>query len=184
MSNADNNSGSEGEYIRFNTESNAIDYLEKTLYFLKQTREEKGDWKWVAISLFEAMYSFAICSLKGTSSKAVTRSNDFLIKFNEAIEKCQKDKWMQHNVNSQTLTITKDEEESISILKDLLRDNFVHFTPKSWTIEISGLPKVVKDCIRVTEFLALETNNFQHHLSEEQKDRIRTLIQEIRNLAR
>jgi tetratricopeptide (TPR) repeat protein len=53
-------------YSEFDEMENAIDYLERTADFL----EERGPvhaWKWVWISLYEAIYSFLICALKGTN---------------------------------------------------------------------------------------------------------------------
>lgn len=53
-------------YSEFDELENAIDYLERTADFL----EERGPlhtWKWVWISLYEALYSFLVCALQGTN---------------------------------------------------------------------------------------------------------------------
>jgi hypothetical protein len=59
-------------FIRLTEESNALDYLEKAYFFIKQTEKEKIAWKWVTLTLFGALYGFAICACKGTSSSNVT----------------------------------------------------------------------------------------------------------------
>jgi len=182
MNKNNDNQSEQGEYIEFNQETNAIDYLKKVLCFLKSIESKPENWKWVAISLHGALYGFAICSLRGTNNCSVSKDNGNLIKFDEALKRSQEDEYMQMYQNSRTLEITGREKQSILTMKDLLRNNFQHFIPKTWAIEISGMPTVTRDCIRVIEFLALETNNFQHHLSEEQKKKIESIIKNIREI--
>jgi hypothetical protein len=47
-----------------------------------------------------------------------------------------------------------------------LRNEFIHFTPKSWSLEIDGLPRIVLATARMISFLALETTNIFWHRSE------------------
>lgn len=40
-----------------------------------------------------------------------------------------------------------------------LRNDFIHFLPKVWLIEVSGLPDIVNDCIAIIELLSFESGN-------------------------
>jgi hypothetical protein len=59
------------EYVRFSEESNALDYLEKTVEFIRRVDTNPTDWKWVTLSLHGALYGFMICALKGTDPDRV-----------------------------------------------------------------------------------------------------------------
>jgi len=43
-------------------------------------------------------------------------------------------------------------------LKDL-RDDFIHFVPKGWSLEVSGLPTLCQDCLAIIEFLGWDCGN-------------------------
>jgi len=34
-----------------------------------------------------------------------------------------------------------------------LRNEFIHFVPKGWSVELAGLPQICANCINVDEFL-------------------------------
>jgi hypothetical protein len=40
-----------------------------------------------------------------------------------------------------------------------LRNDFIHFVPKRWSIEVSGLPAICSDCLDLIEFLGWECGN-------------------------
>ena len=46
-----------------------------------------------------------------------------------------------------------------------LRNEFIHFIPKGWSIEVSGLPQVCIDCLSIIEFLGWESGNIIWHKS-------------------
>lgn len=47
-----------------------------------------------------------------------------------------------------------------------LRNEFIHFTPKGWSLEVDGLPRIALAAARLISFLALETNNVFWHTAE------------------
>ena len=44
-------------------------------------------------------------------------------------------------------------------LLNRLRNQYAHFTPRVWALELKGLPTMAKDCLQVAEFLAWESHN-------------------------
>lgn len=69
-----------------------------------------------------------------------------------------KGKWMLMYTHSQKFVPTGTQGRSI---KDLnrLRNKFIHFTPKVWSLELEGLPTMVSDCLEIAEFLACQSGN-------------------------
>ncbi|MGB3346528.1 MAG: hypothetical protein WBA71_04660 [Candidatus Humimicrobiia bacterium] len=172
------NSKIKAKYLSLSEEENALDYLEQAYNFIKQTENDNFSWKWVIIALHGALYGFAICALKGTNPDRVTyttKSGKKLISFNEALKRCQKPKYMNMLVTSKCLQLTDAQKESIHYLKDTFRNNFEHFVPKSWYIELHGMPKIVIDVLDVIRFIALDTGNYID-LTEKQRKRVESIV--------
>jgi hypothetical protein len=174
------------KWLRFSEETNALDYLEQAYRYINETEKNINAWKWVILTLHGALYGFAICALKGTNPDNVTfetkEGKKRLIYFDESLKRCQDPKWMKMTVISKHLQLSDQQKESIRILKEWLRNEFEHYIPKGWLIEIHGIPQIVLDVLEVIRFLALETGNYIC-LSEAQKKKINSLIfQSKRNL--
>lgn len=59
------------------------------------------------------------------------------------------------------LNIDDAQRESFGRLHDL-RKEFAHFTPKGWSIELSGLPKIFLDMVDVLEQISADQWPFRH----------------------
>jgi hypothetical protein len=154
---------SEDLYLSLTTETNAIDYLTRACEFIKETQKNKLAWKWVSIALHGALYGFSICALEGGNPRRVTyctkKGEEKLISFEEALKYTQGQKHMGMFVMSKPLQLSDCQKESIRILKDMLRNNFEHYTPKHWGIFLDGMPKMSIDVLEVIRFLALGSGN-------------------------
>ena len=172
------------KFLRLSEERNAIDYLYRANRFIMQTEKDKNAWKWVVISLFGALYGFAICALKGTASSNViikTKKSNILISFDEAIKRCQDPRFMNMTVMSKCLILTNAQKESIRKLKNVLRNRFEHFIPMSWSIEIHGLPEISLNILEIIHFLSLESGNYIY-LKDFQRRKIKSYIYQSRKV--
>ena len=167
------------KYLRFTEEDNALDYLEKAAFFIRQTEKDKKSWKWVVLTLHSALYAFAICAIQGTNPDRVTyetkRGGVRLIHFDEALKRCQDSKWIGQYVHSRTLSLTDDQKWSINKLKKSFRNQFEHYQPLLWSIEIHGFPKITMDVLDVIRFLAIDCGNV-YHLSHSKIRKIKSYI--------
>lgn len=103
------------------------------------------------------------------------KNKDYLIGFEEAIKRCEA------GHEGQSLILSAAERRSIDNLKNLLRDEFEHFHPKSSSIELHGITTLALDCIRVIETLAT-TGWVRVRLNNERQQRIKALAAEGRTL--
>ena len=71
-------------------------------------------------------------------------------------------------------------QADIKSIKDL-RNNFIHFVPKGWSINLSGMPHIVSCVTEVIEHLAVKHCSFPQHLSDEDKKQIEKSLKDIRN---
>lgn len=149
----------QAKWIRFDEQTNALDYLEKCFSFLKTVEHEPQNWKWVIITLHSALYGFAISACKGMNSDSVIKltKNGYerLIDFDEALKRCQDPTWMRVNINYEEFKFSSSQFKSIRKLHKVLRNNFEHFTPKSWSIELHYLPDMIYDCFEVIRLLII-----------------------------
>lgn len=176
---------SDGDFLRLTEETNALDFLRKARSHLGDVKGDKWAWKWVVISLFGAIYGFAVAAASGTDLDRVTRQtkkgSSLLDHFDVVLTKCQDPKHMKMLVHSQALILSDSERDSLGRLKNDLRNNFMHMRPMGWSIELSGMPTITRDSLRVAEFLALETGTYVHLEPGEQQE-VRRLVSESRDL--
>lgn len=162
-------------WLRLCEEINAVDYLEKASIFIKSVSKNCNDWKWVIIGLHGALYGFTIAACRGTDSRSVLTKKGQLINFWKALKKCQDPNHMKMLTHSKHLILTEKQKESIEVLKSEFRNEFEHFKPKGWSIEIHGMPEIAIDVLEVIRFLALETNTYVH-LEEDSRKLVEQLI--------
>lgn len=187
--------------LAITTETNAIDYLEKSYYFICQTVERPYAWKWVAISLHGALYGFAVSALIGPSwpdflitdnkrtrafkahkhYKHIKQLRGSLIGFDNALRNCQTPKAMykpandQYPENRNVLQLTEQECNSINKLKDALRNRFMHFKPGASYFRTDDFPKMALDVLGVIYYLAMDSGHC-YRLATSEKVAIEHLV--------
>ena len=127
----------------------------------RHTIYDKSNDSGKAIALHaEGVNDDVIASCFGVSKKKVSDwiTNPWLISFNEALKRVQRKKYLPFPNNVKPLTLSKEEEISIEKLSKEFRNEFEHFSPKRWAINISGFPKMTRNLLRVILFIALESN--------------------------
>jgi len=143
--------------IIFDEMTNALDFLEKSFCFLQTVEQEPQNWKWVIIAIHSAIYGFAVSACRGPNSESViikTKNGDKkLIYFEEALRRCQDSDLMSVNINYKYYKFSDDQKSSLRRLQKIFRNNFEHFTPKTWLIEIHEMPLLILDCLDVIKLI-------------------------------
>ncbi len=157
-------------WAKFNTETNAIDSIEKGLFFLGEVKKSPENWKWVVICCHQALYGFAVHVAKGTDDSSVItktkKGRSMLISFDEALNICKSAMGAR-----EALITSAEEDESIRIINKDFRNNFEHFNPRSWMIDVSGFPIHLRNFVNVTKRVAVDIN-FYNHLHGEEREKI------------
>jgi hypothetical protein len=157
------------KWVRFTEEQNAVDYLEKAYGALLRVPHSPEEWKWVVIGLPGALYGFAICALKGTNWENVTEGpRKRLIRFDQALKRCQRIDSMRFYIQSRPLQLTADQSGAIRFLKRV-RDQIEHYVPKAWSIEAHDLTVSTIEALDVVHFLAVGSGNVRLQLSQRQR---------------
>jgi hypothetical protein len=160
-------------YLDTDEESQIANALKMAALFSDGVESDQHLWRWIIIALHNAMQGMMVRVLMdGTSYPVLT-------------EKCQQ-KWLSWASNegspypNERLATYLDlyarvkkqgfglgggnqgfipqgcEEASIRRLNEF-RNEFIHFTPKGWSLELDGLPRICIDCGRLISFLGWET---------------------------
>ena len=171
----------EFKWLRLSELDNAINNLEMVSYFLENIAAETK-WKWAVIALHQALYGFSITASSGFLQKRVTKPSKKypegkLISIWEAIDLAKESADNMASEFYKPLVLSSDEEWAIKKLVDEFRNEFEHFTPKMWSIEVSGMPKIFTLIIRVIRFIALESKRVNSSVSDEK--RISVAIEKI-----
>lgn len=163
--------------LRLDEKTNAIDYLNKAQIFIQQTENDTMAWKWSIIALHNALYGFAICACAGTSPDLVAPKNKKgkhkgkrqVISLNKALEHCQNPNIMKMYVFSNYLILTNNQKDSIKSLTERFRNQFEHFPPQGWSIQLHHMSHILMDILDVIRFLAIETKNIRFTPTQKRK---------------
>jgi hypothetical protein len=63
---------------------------------------------------------------------------------------------MQKYGQSKHSTSTKDQDGAMKMLHHL-RNEFLHFTPKGWSLEVNGGPHLCLECLKIIDFLVRDS---------------------------
>lgn len=171
-----------GTYARFTEEANALDYLEKTITFIKGVDSNPLDWKWIVLSIHGALYSFMVCALKGTRHNNVcfeTKTGKTkLIDFLEALKRCQDSAQKSVSGFTNVLQLSEKQRQAVRRIHDEFRNQFVHYRPTIWSIELAGMPDIILQAMAVVRFVSLEMGCYYVHREPGDIEKIAGLISE------
>ena len=140
--------------------------------------QDPYEWKWVIIGLDNALQNWMVEALRGSAAYHVIHPrirdrwwaalqtearppDERLDEFFGLYESIQSDA-MDKFVQSKRLEPTPMQEDAVGRLHQL-RNEFVHFVPKLWSLEVSGLPAIIYECTCVIRFLAFQSGNIWWH---------------------
>jgi hypothetical protein len=152
----------------------ALRLVSEQLAYLESTGNPHY-WSWVIVGLHNALQGFMVLALCGTNNINVLtedcarewlaayerRDGNYpeqkLDKFLNLYKKIKSSR-MQMYMDSQSFKPSGTQCKSIKQINKF-RNDFIHFVPKGWLIETSGLPEIIDDCLDIISFLAFECGN-------------------------
>jgi hypothetical protein len=171
--------------VRFDEIENvlaSLDLLAATAPLVKK-RCYRSLWKWMIIAAHDAVQGAIVCAIADTtgtnvlSEKSARKMLDFL-------EGTSKEYPSEFLADFKTLTnranvaLLPRDAKDIRMLHDF-RNGFVHFTPKGWTIEGAGLPRITDAALGLVERL-MQSDGVRYRLTGNQQRRVRDSIKAVR----
>jgi hypothetical protein len=174
----------------------AVNSLEMVYEQLAKTNRDPHRWKWVLIALHNALQAYMVLALRGSDGLNVLtdklakeqvdawKQNSKILRplrlddFGNLYKKIQKRKLMLRGTSSKVFVPQGTQDESVELLQEL-RNDFIHFVHGGLAIKLIGLPRVVKDCIDIIDFLAFKCGNVLWY-DDTLEARTKELIEQIR----
>ena len=156
-------------WIRTNEQEEAIAALEAFARFLPLAKVNPLEWRWPILSLHTALQGFMVIAIRDSAGLSplpddlaaewlqayrcgVPRPEERLDKFLNLYKKIKRSN-VAALVQGRPFTPSGTQGYSVKLL-NRLRNQFVHFLPASWSLEVTGLPRMCLDCIVVIGYLA------------------------------
>jgi hypothetical protein len=151
-------------WLRADERKDAITSLKLYTDSINRCRDDLSYWKWALVSLHSAVQTIMAIYLGFGNNLLVMCQEDA-----EAWLKAHDDgkpypntkmdtflhlykKVKSHTVYEYRFAPKAQQGRSMKHL-NLFRNEFVHFMPKGWSIELSGMPKICLDCLEVVREL-------------------------------
>lgn len=192
-----------GQWVSTDEFEEMVDAVEHSADLSTQLKKSPRRWKWLILSLHQAVQGAFVCALRGVDTAGINVLND----------KSAKEMWQWLDVDSHQIPRPAAPLEHLAPMLDLfkrvkstkylqdaqrlrtttqmnwdikklnsLRNEFSHFVPKSFSAEVSGLPRIPKHCCDVIEHLALTHSTFQHHMTGNKNRRLKQAIAVLRSI--
>ncbi len=168
-------------YLRTDEEAETANAVMMAAQFADRAHEDPHLWRWIIVAMHNAAQGAMVLSLRhGNGLLALTDEcyapwmqayerhetppPEKLDSYLNLYKKVKHSQWGQVGGNKRFIP-NGSEGQDIKLLNSL-RNDFIHFTPKGWSLEVDGLPRICLSASRLISFLALETQNVFWHAVE------------------
>jgi hypothetical protein len=182
---------STGNWLRTNEVQEFIGALEFAAEILPSVSRRPIRWKWAIIALHNALQGACVCAIRGADTSGIcvldrtgaaamwqwlnvdSRKSprppppeEKLATTLELYKRVKKNGYLQN-------PLVADAHRDYDIRKlNALRNDFIHFVPKGLSIELSGMPSIVRTVHSCVEHLAVNFPTFDHHFRPGDRKRI------------
>jgi hypothetical protein len=177
-------------WLRTDEVEEFIGALEFSAELLGSVSNDPMRWKWAIISLHNAFQGACVCALRGADTMGISvldkesgaamwhwlevesrkqghgpPPKEKLAKTLELYNRVQRPDYLAN-----PLKVDRDRDRRIRKLNSL-RNEFIHFVPKGFSVELGGMPAIVESVRSSIEHLAVRFPTFDHHfkLGDEQR---------------
>jgi uncharacterized protein (DUF3820 family) len=187
-------------YLRTDTRKDAVNSLLIAHELAVSVISNEQKWKWLVVAVHSGVQGFMVLALERGNAlltlrkdvakkwlKAYSEDKEYpegkLDYFLELYEKIKSDA-VEGLVDSSRFTAEPRHDASMERL-NRWRNDFIHFTPKGWSIPLLGLAGTCLDCLDVVEHLGWKSNTFiwyEEPIERKAAHALAGLRQELENL--
>jgi hypothetical protein len=182
---------SDGDFARFDEREDVLASVELLEVCAPLLGSRPTLWKWMIVGAQSAVQGAMVCALvdsTGTSvleKKSAVEVLDWLqAEDNERGERPREkldyfDNLLRKCIRQLGLVLTASERKDIERLHEEFRNSFIHFTPKGWSIQTAGLPRIIGVALKVVETL-MRKDHVVMHLEDEQLEAFSKSLASVR----
>lgn len=182
------------DYLRTDEQEDLLSSLKLVCISAQECRHDDQFWKWILVGTHSSLQAAIVFHLSFGNSFLVAKPNHtkkwlaahqsggnypdmHMDYFLELYEKAKSQEVMGFR-----LTTHASQDESVKLLTEL-RNDFVHFMPKGWSIELAMLPPICLDSLALVEELARGPLRVRWE-SDSQAEHANALLSDSRDLIR
>ena len=162
----------EGKWLSTNEADDVAGSIRHALRSSAFLADDPQTWKWVAVAVHSALQGACVCHLATTAAPigAVTKANaaEWLAYFEETrtnrdvkapqtklmplpdlLKAIRKPRSAGDGSNEAGIAISDKELNWLRYFHDVVRNQFVHFDPMGWSLEVSGIPEIADLTARI-----------------------------------
>jgi hypothetical protein len=184
----------QSEYISFDEVGDVLASVDVIAALAPTLSDNPLRWKWVILAAHSAMQGSMVCAYADSANTSILNKRsqtemwewlnadtatrgaypkEWLADFGDLLSKC-----LRGSHNCEPLVLTEAQRKDINRLHEF-RNGFTHFTPKGWSIEQIGLPRIVHAALDVVEEL-MNRDQVIYRLEEEQQEHLRDALSTAR----
>ena len=165
-------------YLKTDAVEEAVSALEMVAEQSARVQEDPYRWKWVILATHNALQGFMVLALRGSNGLLALRDEvagawlkahregrsppqERLDSFLNLYKKIKSDRLLFY-VHSKKFSPQGNQDRSVRKLNSL-RNDFNHFLPRLWLIDLGGLPEICLDCLDAIQFLGWQCGNIFWH---------------------
>ena len=190
------------EWIRIDEREDAINALEHAAASAETLEADPANWKWLIVSLHNALQGTLVCTLSGTAGvgaldeKSMKKVMEwFEISRDDPDAPMPRERMadpislferamipdFMSEFGGSPLKVTQEQQGDVKLLNQLRR-KFAHLLPVGWSIESAGLPRIVLNVTAIIETLLLSHPANTFRLEQKQTARVREAVGKLREV--
>jgi hypothetical protein len=144
-------------------------------------RKQPSNWKWMIIAAHNGLQGALVCAIQNTSATNVLdkKSETKMLNYLEILEGDPPQEYLadfitlvgRYRKKYPCHGLTTEQLKHIHKLHKQFRNNFAHFVPKGWWIEIAMLPAIIESTLALIE-AAMKQGQVAIHLNGNMKRRL------------
>jgi hypothetical protein len=185
----------DGEYVRFDERDDVLASLELVAVLAGEAAHAPRHWKWLILAAHNALQGALVCALSGSDGtgaltdhsrrewlEAYDRDADFpKERLADLKTLLKRERQQNSHPNDRECALCSTEKQHRDLIRLCgFRDDFTHFKAGGWSIEASGLPRIVWTAVDAAGWVMLRNSKAGVHLSDEQRERIRECVDRAR----
>lgn len=149
------------EYLRTDEIRELLEALRKVSSELDVARTDNYAWKWAIIAMQNAVQNAIVVAISGTDQLgALTKkaAERWLVAYAEDRTDVSDPRLAEFLELYDRMKLRTAFPETADVDDDIkrlvrLRNDFMHFTPKGWSIQLAGLPRIMRSTLSVIDHL-------------------------------
>jgi hypothetical protein len=149
-----------GSWVRFDEYEDVLASTDLLAMIAPNLRRYPSNWKWMILAAQNGLQGALVCAIQDTSGTSILeeRSATKVLRY---LETGMGDMPQERMADFMTLfrkyrkmypcSGTIQQLKQIRRLHQEFRNNFAHFVPKGWSIELAGLPRIIETAVKLIE---------------------------------